>query len=191
MSELTIKQKKQKLLHELMVALRNDGFHAEPTFILGPTCITIGSAKDLGERLYTITLDNLSTVKVVVNYVEFPYENTIDSKRDANKTAKDIFEFSHELQAGDHSRMSVATQKLTPPRLALYYRNAASHNCVIVTSTHRFSVNEFMFNSGEKLMDIHSKLESLTKIIATDNEGAGRELRWEREVKVGPKWWSH
>lgn len=191
MPEMSLKQKKQRLLYELVTEFRKQGIYAELTYLIAEQCITICNEHELNDRTFTISLDNLSTVKVVANYVEFSYENNIDSRRNAIKTAKDVFEFCHELQAGNYTNISEKLHGVEAPKLALYYRNSPSANAIIITSTQRYDLSNFIPNAATHLTELNNKLNKLTKLIALDNEGKGRELRWEREVSIGKKWWNH
>lgn len=191
MPEMSLKQKKQRLLYELVTEFRKQGIYAELTYLIAEQCITICNERELNERAFTISLDNLSTVKVVANYVQFPYDNNADSRRNAIKTAKDVFEFCHDLQAGIYTNISEKLHGVEAPKLALYYRNSSSAKAVIITSTQRYDLANFIPNAGTHVVDLNNKLNKLTKLIALDNEGKGRELRWEKEISIGKKWWNH
>lgn len=183
--------KKFKLLQELFARMLSSGWLVQPTYMSGKRHITIVDDSDNFERKTIISLDNTSTVKVVTEYHVYKYDNTLDDRRNAIKTAKDIFEFVNDLKCGKHDCITTLVRALSPPNVALYYYNSTTADSVIVTATNRYSYEEFIVNYDNHLRNIGRELNRLTKLIELDNAGIGREKRWEKEVIISKQWWSH
>ena len=185
------KEKKLVLLAELYKELKNYKLIMEPKFLNGENSIIVLKDDKLNEEKYVISLDNLNTVKLTALYFSVEYDKFIDSRRNAIKTAKDIFDFCHDIQVKDFSRIDKSLMNESLPRISLYYRNVAKESRVEVTATRRFSYNEFLFRGCENIHELSSDLFQLTKLIERDSNGVGKALRWEREVYIGKAWWRH
>lgn len=186
---MSIREKKTARLQQLYEQLISSGVNATPTHLSG-TYIAVCDPQ-YNNRLIHISMDSLELVKVTIWYHECQYGKSIEDRRNVIKTAKDIFEFYHDMRIGDYSKVSTALHGLQLPKLTLYYRNSTSFNSVYITATTRYALTEFLFNATELLSALTNDLNTLTKAIATDAEGLGRQLRWEKEIPVTKKWWNH
>lgn len=187
--ENTPRQNKTMRLQKLFTGMHNAGLGVLPTH-LTDNYILLECAQFRG-RTIKISMDTLELVNVTVTYHSYNYDKTLDDRRNAIKTAKDIFEFYHDIQTGRYDDVSKELHGTKLPKLSLYYRNLATSNTVAVTVTVRYAYTEFLFNHTDLLLDLSGKLDVLTRTIAKDMEGEGRKLRWEKEVSVAKKWWAH
>lgn len=185
----TPRAKKTQLLQELYQEMVKSGIAVEPTHLL-ETFLTVQD-EQFGNRLTRISMDSLDLVKVTIVYHQYTYDQTLNDRRNAIKTARDIFDFYHDLQVGDFSKMSKSLHGKSIPKLSLYYQNSTVNNAVIVTTTMRYQFTEFLFNTGELLKDLNGRLDTFTKAIAEDMQGEGKDLRWEKEVHISKQWWRH
>lgn len=185
----TIRAKKTRLLQSIFKEMQDSGIVAIPTH-LDKTFLTVQDSQ-YNDRPIHISMDNLDLVKVVITYHQYNYDKTIEDRRNAIKTARDIFDFYHDLRTGNYDKMSKALHSRTAPKLSLYYQNSTTTESVIVTATMRYSFSEFLFNSHSILTDLTTRLNTFTTLIAEDNEGEGKEKRWEKEIAVSKNWWTH
>lgn len=185
----TIRAKKTKLLQEIFTEMQNSNINAIPTH-LDQTYLTVQDSQ-YKDRPIQISMDNLNLVKVVIIYHQYQYDNTLDDRRNAIKTARDIFDFYHDMQTGSYDKVSETLHGKVLPKLSLYYQNSPSINSVIVTATIRYNYSEFLFCVDSLLTELTSRLDTFTAFIAEDNQGSGKYKRWEKEVAVNRNWWSH
>lgn len=185
----TIRVKKTKLLQEIFTEMQNSNITAIPTH-LDQTYLTVQDSQ-YKDRPIQISMDNLNLVKVVIIYHQYQYDNTLDDRRNAIKTARDIFDFYHDMQTGSYDKVSESLHGKVLPKLSLYYQNSPSINSVIVTATMRYNYSEFFFNSHSILAELTSRLDTFTSLIAEDNQGSGKHKRWEKEIAISRNWWSH
>lgn len=185
----TIRVKKTKLLQEIFNEMQKSNIIAIPTH-LDQTYLTVQD-NQYKDRIIHISMDNLDLVKVVITYHHYQYDNTIEDRRNAIKTARDIFDFYHDMQTGNYDKVSPNLRGRVLPKLSLYYHNSTSTNSVLVTATMRYNYGEFIFNCHSILADLTSRLDIFTALIAEDNQGTGKDKRWEKEIPVGKNWWAH
>lgn len=185
----TIRVKKTKLLQALFTEMQKSSVTVIPTH-LDKTFLTVQDDQ-YNDRQIQISMDNLDLVKVVIIYHQYEYDNTLEDRRNAIKTARDIFDFYHDMQTGNYDKVSSSLHGKSLPKLSLYYQNSTTTNSVIVTATMRYSYSEFIFNYHSLLADLTTRLNTLTSFIAEDNKGDGKQKRWEKEVVIGKNWWVH
>ena len=87
----TIRVKKTKLLQAIFNEMQSSNITAIPTH-LDQTYLTVQDSQ-YKDRPIQISMDNLNLVKVVITYHQYQYDNTLDDRRNAIKTARDIFDF--------------------------------------------------------------------------------------------------
>lgn len=182
------KEKKIQRLQQLYEQIKQS-LSVLPTHLLD-NHLTIIDEQFKGRSIF-VNMESLELVKVRVIYHEYKYDNTLEDRRNAIKTAKDIFEFYHEMQIRDYSKVSKCLHGVQLPTVPLYYRNISVQNCVVVEATMRYSFTDFLFNYGSLLDDLNARLNVLTQTIAIDNDNEGKQLRWEKEIPVSKQWWSH
>ena len=184
-----IRTKKTKLLQALFSEMQKSNISAIPTH-LDQTFLTVQD-RQYKDRPIHISMDNLDLVKVVITYHQYQYDNTLADRRDAIKTARDIFDFYHDMQTGSYDKVSPNLKGRVLPKLSLYYHNSTTINSVLVTATMRYNYGEFLFNHHSILTELTSRLDIFTALIAEDNQGTGKEKRWAKEVAIGKNWWTH
>lgn len=185
----TQRQNKTTRLQALFTEMNKAGLCVFPTH-LDNTYLLLEDNQFRGRQI-KISMDNLELVNVTVTYHQYQYDKTLEDRRNAIKTAKDIFDFYHDMQTGHYDDVSKTLHGTKLPKLSLYYRNLTTTNTVAVTVTVRYSYTDFLFNYSDLLLDVSNKLDILTQTIAKDMEGEGRKLRWEKEVMVSKNWWAH
>lgn len=185
----TVRAKKTKLLQAIFVEMQQSNITAIPTH-LDNIYLTVQDSQ-YRDRPIHISMDNLDLVKVVIIYHKYQYDNTLADRRNAIKTARDVFDFYHDMQTGNYEKVSESLHGKVLPKLSLYYQNSPSINSVVITATMRYNYSEFLFNCHSILAELTSRLDTFTTLIAEDNEGAGRHKRWEKEVAINKNWWSH
>lgn len=185
----SLRAKKTKLLQEIFSEMQKSGIVAIPTH-LDNTHLTVQDGQ-YRNRLIHISMDNLDLVKVVIVYHHYQYDKTLEDRRNAIKTARDIFDFYHDMQTGNYEKVSPELHGRVLPKLSLYYQNSPTNNSVMVTATMRYSFSEFLFNTHSILTELTSRLDVFTNLIAEDNQGTGRHKRWELEVAIDRNWWRH
>lgn len=185
----TLRAKKTKLLQALFSEMQNSNISAIPTH-LDNTFLTVQD-NQYRDRPIHISMDNLDLVKVVIVYHQYQYDQTLADRRNAIKTARDIFEFYHDMQTGNYVNVSPSLHGRILPKLSLYYQNSSNINSVLVTATMRYSYSEFLFNCHSILAGLTSHLDIFTSLIAEDNQGIGKEKRWEKEIAINKNWWAH
>ena len=186
---VSIREKKTKLLQAIFNEMQSSNITAIPTH-LDQTYLTVQDSQ-YKDRPIQISMDNLNLVKVVIIYHQYQYDNTLDDRRNAIKTARDIFDFYHDMQTGSYDKVSESLHGKVLPKLSLYYQNSPSINSVIVTATMRYNYSEFLFCADSLLTELTSRLDTFTAFIAEDNQGSGKYKRWEKEVAISRNWWSH
>ena len=134
---VSIREKKTKLLQAIFNEMQSSNITAIPTH-LDQTYLTVQDSQ-YKDRPIQISMDNLNLVKVVIIYHQYQYDNTLDDRRNAIKTARDIFDFYHDMQTGSYDKVSESLHGKVLPKLSLYYQNSPSINSVIVTATMRSS----------------------------------------------------
>jgi len=179
--------RKQEEIHKLFTAVQNLGLSVLPDHFNKPY-FTLVSDRD---RIYQISLDSLSRVKVVVIFHEYAYSNTLEDRRNAIKTAKDIFEFYHDFRAGHFEQIHESLKDKKLPTLGLYYKNESSEKRVVVTSTRYHDYDYLFFHMDEYIQKFDTDLDQLTQLIKEDFDAGGLTSRWEKEVQVGKSWWRH
>lgn len=184
-----LREKKTKLLQSLFTEMQKSGIKSIPTH-LDQTFLSVQDDQ-YANRPIQISMDNLDLVKVVITYHQYIYDNTLADRRNAIKTARDIFDFYHDMRTGNYDKVSPSLHGKVMPKLSLYYHNSTSTSSVLFTATMRYSYSEFLFNCHTILTELTSRLNTLTAFIAEDNQGPGKEKRWEKEVAIGKNWWSH
>lgn len=183
--------KKIEILRELFNRMLLTGWLVTPSYLNGDKCVTITEDPDIGNRHCRISLDDLNTVKVVMTYHAIEYDNTLFQRRNAIKTGKDIFDFYTELRCKRYENISKKVQDEPVPNIALYYANNATNDRVVITSTRRYALTEFVM-SGDNFLLAHSKdLDAFTKLIAMDRDNGGDAMRWDKPVSVDRQWWRH
>lgn len=186
--------KKYEFLADLYQRILFSGFNAFPEYmnLKGDTnYVLISNDKDLSERSTFISLDNLKTVKVIIEYHSYDYSTSLEDRRNAIKTAKDIFDFITDLKIGNYDKISKVIRNEKVPNVSLYYSNNSKNNRVVVTSTRRYDYTDFIINHSKILLEHTKDLDQLTKLIALDNEAEGGDLRWNLAVPVDKHWWRH
>lgn len=182
-------ERKHQKLHELYTAVMNAGIQCLPTHFNG-TAFTIEDS-DFGHREMLVSLVNLNQVRVVTRYYDCSYGDTLHDKRNVIKTAKDIFDFFHELRRGDYSNMSTALNGEKIPQLGLYYSNRPAEKKVVMTSARVYDYTHFFFNAPEELLSLTRDLNRLTDLIKRDYESGEPQVRWDKEVAISKQWWRH
>lgn len=186
---LSLRAKKTQLLQNIFSEMQKSGISAIPTH-LDHTHLTVQDSQ-YRDRPIHISMDNLDLVKVVIVYHQYQYDKTLDDRRNAIKTARDIFDFYHDMQTGNYANVSESLHGKVLPKLSLYYQNSPSINSVIVTATMRYNYREFFFNTHSILAELTSRLDTFTSLIAEDNQGSGKHKRWEKEAAINKNWWAH
>lgn len=186
---LSLRAKKTQLLQNIFTEMQESGISAIPTH-LDHTHLTVQDSQ-YRDRPIHISMDNLDLVKVVIIYHHYHYDKTLEDRRNAIKTARDIFDFYHDMQTGNYEKVSPELHGRVLPKLSLYYQNSPTNNSVVVTATMRYNFSEFLFNTHSILTDLTSRLDTFTNLIAEDNKGTGRYKRWELEVAIDRNWWRH
>lgn len=146
---------------------------------------------DFGNRPILVKMNGSSKVTVVVEYLALNYGKSVNDRRDVVKTAKDIFDFFHDLRSGVTLRMSDAVKGAYVPALGLYYSNHHNRKAVVLTSTREFDFDHFFFSASEELLKLSHALDGLTSLIRKDVESGDKNTRWDKEVLVGKNWWRH
>ncbi len=185
----SIRAKKTQLLQAIFSEMQKSSISAIPTH-LDHIYLTVQD-NQYKDRPIQISMDNLDLVKVVIVYHQYQYDKTLDDRRNAIKTARDIFDFYHDMQTGNYDKVSESLHGKVLPKLSLYYQNSPSINSVMVTATMRYNYSEFLFNADSILAELTSRLDTFTALIAEDNQGSGKYKRWEKEVAINKNWWSH
>ena len=185
----TATERKRQRLHELYQGVVNAGVKCLPTHF-NSTAFTIDDS-DFGHREILVSLVNLNQVRVVVRYYDCAYENTIEDKRNVIKTAKDIFDFYHELRRGEYNGMSSILKGKQVPQLGLYYSNRLNEKKVVMTSARVYDYTHFFFNAPEELLSLTRDLDRLTDLIKLDYESGEPHIRWDKEIAISKQWWRH
>ena len=183
--------RKIEILRNIFERMLLAGWLIDPSYLNGEKCITIAADPDVNFRTTKISLDDLNTIKVVMEYHSINYDNTLEQRRNAIKTAKDIFDFYTDIRCRRYELVSDIVQKKEVPNVALYYTNNASNDRVLITSTRRYSLDEFLVSGDYFLLNHSNELDSLTSLIALDRANGGSPLRWDKEVIVNKQWWRH
>lgn len=189
MQPLTATEKKRQKTHSLYQKLYNDGITCLPTHF-NNVYFTVFD-KDFGNRNIHISLVNLSQVKVVIKFHELKYNNTLDDRRNAIKTAKDIFDFFVDMRRKEYDQVSKAVQGEFVGPIGLYYSNSTKEEKVIITATRTYEFDEIYFGAGEELLRFSRELDHFTNLIKRDVESGEENVRWDKEVVISKQWWRH
>lgn len=153
--------------------------------------IAITPEKDFSNRSIKVRLRNLSTVEVIVDYHVLPYSSKMADKRHAIKTARDIFDFYHDIMAGNYTKVAPVNQGKKLERLGIYYQNSTKRQAVVITATRSFDFYTFGHNAASLLLKFSRELDGLTYLIEDDVKHDPAKNRWNTIVEVGDPWWKH
>lgn len=183
--------KRAHLISNLQLNAATIGYSTRLTERKFKSLLEISDPSELGRYTFTISLESLNVAIIQVTYLELKYGKSTISKRNAIKSAKDIFEFCHEMQTIDRSRMSAPLMDERLERLNLSYRNSFSTRSVVVETVKRVDVIDLIFRMDEVLRGCVSQLNHLSRLISIDLENGGKALRWDAPAEVGKDWWKH
>lgn len=183
--------KRALLIKNLQLNATTKGYSTRLTERKFKSLLEVSDPSELGRYTFTISLESLNVAIIQVTYLELKYGKSTISKRNAIKSAKDIFEFCHEMQTIDRSRMSAPLMDERLERLNLSYRNSFSTRSVVVETVKRVDVIDLIFRMDEVLRGCVSQLNHLSRLISIDLENGGKALRWDAPAEVGKDWWKH
>lgn len=189
MQPLSATEKKRTKLHSLYQKFYNDGVTCLPTHFNNTYFTVIDD--DFGGRNIHVSLVNLSQVKVVIKFHEIEYDNTISDRRNAIKTAKDIFDFFVDMRRKEYDQVSKVVQGEHVGPIGLYYSNKATENKVVITATRTYDFVELYFRASEELLHFSRELDHFINLILKDHASGEENVRWDKEVQITKQWWKH